>query len=261
MEDAFCDSIRSSRSHSARALPAGNYGSRHVEHFILALDEQPDFDDLDPAEDAGLIAISMDSQNFATHWYVPPHIGPPPPAGDGVRISLLHRSSSSRRAQPFRTSSLAFGGCSHRAQRSPSRNIQIAADHEFAAANYTIAGKLYKRSSELTPPGNNAMRRMLQAADALRLAGAIDEARTLLRHAMTLGSDAELRVAIDYAHYRLQVYAGGMIDGRDGLIRDRSGSRQIHPAQAAQILGDAALASMVIGDLPTARATAEQACS
>lgn len=103
------------------------------------------------------------------------------------------------------------------------------------------------------------MRRMLQAADALRLAGAIDEARMLLRHAKTLGNDAALRVTIDYAHYRLQVYAGGMIDGRDGLIRTGAAAASIDPAQAGRILGDAALASMVIGDLLTARTTGEHA--
>ena len=81
----------------------------------------------------------------------------------------------------------------------------------------------------------------------------------MLRNAMTLGDDPELRAAIDYAHYRLQVYAGAMIDGRDGLIRTGAAAARRHPAQAAQILGDAALASMVIGDLPTARTTAEQA--
>ena len=68
------------------------------------------------------------------------------------------------------------------------QTFQIAADNEFAAGNFTVAGKLYKRSSELTPAGNSAMRRMLQAANALRLAGAIDEVQLLLRDARTWGT-------------------------------------------------------------------------
>jgi hypothetical protein len=126
--------------------------------------------------------------------------------------------------------------------------FQIAADQEFAAANYTVAGKLYKRSSELTPAGNSAMRRMLQGANALRLAGAIDEVCLVLRDAMSLGEDPELGATIDYAHYRLQVYAGATLEGRDGLVKTGQAAARLHPAQAAQILGDAALASTVIGD-------------
>jgi DNA-binding CsgD family transcriptional regulator len=262
MEDAFRDSIRVLPDRTRRALRLlAIMGAGPAEHFSSALEtERLTVDDLDPAEDAGLITYQHGQPEFRHPL---------------VRAAAYRTSSSAGRrhahliAAQILEHSTSAAALERRAwhlvaartapDEAVAETFQIAADHEFAAANYMIAGKLYKRSSELTAPGNSAARRMLQAADALRLAGAIDEALTLLRGAMLLGSDPELRVAIDHAHYRLQVYAGGMIDGRDGLLKTAATAARLNPTQAAQILGDAALASTVIGDLPTARTTGKQA--
>jgi DNA-binding CsgD family transcriptional regulator len=262
MEDAFCDSISVLPEHTQRALCLlAIMGAGTSDYFRLALDKEGlTLDALDPAEDAGLIAYQHGQPEFR-HPLVRAAAYRTAPSRGRRRAHLI---AAQILEQSTSTAGLERRGWHLVAARTApnetlAETLQTAADQEFAAANYTIAGKLYERGSELTPPGNHAMRRMLQAADALRLAGAIDEARTLLRHAMTLGSDPALRVAIDYAHYRLQVYAGGMIDGRDGLIRTGMAAASIDPAQAGQILGDAALASMVMGDLPTARTTGERA--
>ena len=263
MEDAFCDSIRVLPNPTRRALCllAIMESSGIAQHFRSALEaERQSADDLDPAEDAGLIVY---------------HLGQPEFRHPLVRAAAYRTSSSAERrrahllAARMLEQSTSSTGLERRAwhlvaartapNEALAQTFQIAADDEFAAANFTVAGKLYKRSSELTPAGNIAMRRMLQAANALRLAGAIDEVQLLLRNAMTLGDDPELRTAIDYAQYRRQAYAGAMIDGRDGLMKTGAAAAHRHPAQAAQIFGDAALASVVIGDLPTARITAEQA--
>jgi DNA-binding CsgD family transcriptional regulator/tetratricopeptide (TPR) repeat protein len=262
MEDAFRDNIRVLPDRTRRALRLlAIMGAGTTAHFSSALEvERLNLDDLDPAEDAGLITYQHGEPVFRHPL---------------VRAAAYRTSSSRARrhahlvaAQILEQSSSA-AALERRAwhlvaartapDEAIAETVQIAADHEFAAANYTIAGKLYKRSSDLTAPGNSAMRRMLQAANALRLAGAVDEARTLLREAMSLGNDPELRIAIDFERYRLQVYAGGMIDGRDGLLRTAATAARFSSSQAAQILGDAALASTVIGDLPTARTTGKQA--
>jgi DNA-binding CsgD family transcriptional regulator/tetratricopeptide (TPR) repeat protein len=262
IEDAFCDTIRvlpDQTRMALRLLAIMEAGT--PEHFRSALErERLSVDDLDPAEDAGLISYQHRQPGFR-HPLVRAAAYRTSSAGARRRAHLLAAQILEQATSATALERRAWHLVAARTapNEALAQTFQIAADNEFAAANYTVAGRLYKRSSELTPAGNNAMRRMLQAANALRLAGAIDEARTLLRNAMTLGSDPELRAAIDYAHYRLQVYAGGMIDGRDGLIKTGAAAAKLHPAQAAQILGDAALASMVIGDLPTARATAEQA--
>jgi len=262
IEDAFCDTIRvlpDQTRMALRLLAIMEAGT--PEHFRSALErERLSVDDLDPAEDAGLISYQHGQPGFR-HPLVRAAAYRTSSAAGRRRAHLLAAQILEQATSATALERRAWHLVAARTAPTEAlaQTFQIAADNEFAAANYTVAGRLYKRSSELTPAGNKAMRRMLQAANALRLAGAIDEARTLLRNAMTLGSDPELRAAIDYAHYRLQVYAGGMIDGRDGLIKTGAAAAKLHPAQAAQILGDAALASTVIGDLPTARATAEQA--
>jgi DNA-binding CsgD family transcriptional regulator len=262
IEEAFCDSISVLPNHTRRALCLlAIMGAGTPEHLMSALAiESLSLDDLDAAEDAGLITYQHGKPEFR-HPLVRAAAYRTTPSGGRRRAHLVAaqilEQSTSTAAMERRAWHLVA------ARTAPNEAIaetfQIGADDEFAAANYMVAGRLYQRSSELTPPGNSAMRRMLQAANALRLAGAVDEARTLLREAMTLGSDSELRTAIGYAHYRMQAYAGGMIEGRDGLIRTGAAAVNSYPAQAAEILGDAALASTVIGDLPTARVTAEQA--
>lgn len=263
MEDAFCGSIRDLPDPTRRALRllAIVGSSDTAQHFRSALEaEDLSVDDLDPAEDAGLITYQHGQPGFRHPL---------------VRAAAYRTSSSAGRrrthmlaAQILEQATTANAlerrawhlvAARTAANEALAHSFEIAADKEFAAANFTVAGKLYERSSELTPAGYSAMRRMLRAANALRLAGAIDETRTLLHDAMRLGDDPELRAAIDYAHYRLQVYAGEVIDGRDGLMRTGAAAARLHPAEAAQILGDAALASVVIGDVSTAHATAERA--
>jgi DNA-binding CsgD family transcriptional regulator/tetratricopeptide (TPR) repeat protein len=262
MEDAFSDSIRALPDQTRRALRLlAIMGTGSADQFREALEkERLSVDDLDPAEDAGLITYQHGESVFRHPL---------------VRAAAYRASSSAGRrrahliAAQILEQSTGAAALERRAwhlvaartapNEAVAETFQIAADEEFAAANYTVAGKLYKRSSELTPAGDTAMRRMLQAANSLRLAGAIDEVRLVLRDAMSLGDDPELRAAIDYAHYRLQVYAGATLEGRDGLVKTGLAAALVHPAQAAHILGDAALASTVIGDLRTARTTAEQA--
>ena len=180
MEDAFCDSIRVLPDQTRRALRLlAIMGAGTAEHFSSALEvERLSVDDLDPAEDAGLITYQHGQPEFRHPL---------------VRAAAYRTSSSAGRrhahlvAAQILEQSTSTAALERRAwhlvaartapDEAVAETFQIAADQEFAAANYMIAGKLYKRSSELAAPGNIAMRRMLQAANALRLAGAIDEAR------------------------------------------------------------------------------------
>jgi DNA-binding CsgD family transcriptional regulator/tetratricopeptide (TPR) repeat protein len=262
MEDAFRGSIRVLPNPTRRGLCLlAIMGGGTVEHFRSALArENLSFDDLDPAEDAGLITYQHGHPEFR-HPLVRAAAYRTSSSAGRRRAHLLAaevlEQSTSATALERRAWHLV---AAHTAPNEAlAQTFQAAADSELAAANFTVAGRLYKRSSELTPAGNVAMRRMLQAANALRLAGAIDEVRLLLRDAMSLGDDPGLRTAINYAHYRLQVFTGAMIDGRNGLMQTGAAAARDNPAQAAEIFGDAALANLVIGDIPSARSTAEQA--
>jgi DNA-binding CsgD family transcriptional regulator/tetratricopeptide (TPR) repeat protein len=262
MENAFSDSIRILPDHTRRALLLlAVMGGGTVEHFRLALEKESlNVDDIDLAEDAGLITYQHGQPEFR-HPLIRAAVYRTSSAGSRRRAHLLageilEQSTSAtgleRRAWHLVAAHIA-------PNEALAGTLQIAADKEFAAANYTVAGKLYKRSSELTSAGNTAMWRMLQAAEALRLAGAIDEARTLLHDAITSAEDPALQIAIDYAHWHLEIFGGLMTEGRDRLVKVGMAAAQYDPVQAAEILGDAALASTVIGDLPAARAEAELA--
>ena len=87
-------------------------------------------------------------------------------------------SATSAQALERRAGHLVAAGTA--ADESLASTFQAVAEHELATGNFTVAGKLYQRSADLTPTPNIAMRRMLLAANALRLAGAIDESRGLL---------------------------------------------------------------------------------
>ena len=167
--------------------------------------------------------------------------------------------SSRRRGAAFERRRRASGRRGTAADESLASTFQATADQELATGNFTVAGKLYQRSADLTPDPNIAMRRMLSAANALRLAGAIDESRGLLADAASRGDDPDLLAAIGYALCRLEVYRGAMVQGRDGLLEIGIAAATRSPAQAADILSDAALASTVIGDMETARTSAQRA--
>jgi DNA-binding CsgD family transcriptional regulator/tetratricopeptide (TPR) repeat protein len=263
MEHAFRGSIRVLPDPTRRALRllAVLGASGTAQHFRSALEaEHLSVDDLDPAEDAGLITYQRGQPEFRHPLVRAASYRTSSSAGRRrahlVAAQILEQATSATALERRAWHLVAARTAPNEAL---AQTFQLAADNELAAANFTVAGKLYKRSSELTPPGNAAMRRMLQAANALRLAGAIDECRTLLHGAASLGNDPELLATINYAHYRLQVFIGAMIDGRDGLMRTAATVARHHPIQAAEILGDAALANLVIGDIPSAKTTAEQA--
>ena len=140
--------------------------------------ERLSVDDLDPAEDAGLIIYQHGQPEFRHPLVRAAAYRTSSSAGRRrahlLAAQILEQSTSSTALERRAWHLVAARTAPNEAL---AETFQIAADNEFAAANFTVAGKLYKRSSELTPAGNSAMRRMLQAANALRLAGAIDEVR------------------------------------------------------------------------------------
>jgi DNA-binding CsgD family transcriptional regulator/tetratricopeptide (TPR) repeat protein len=261
LEDAFRGNITTLPPETRQALVMlAVLGSGTAKHTSVWSAAELSLDDLDPAEEAGLIVYRQGRPEFrhplirAAAYRVA--------TSAARRRAHLHaadllQSSTSARALERRAGHLVAAGTA--ADESLAATFEATADQELATGNFTVAGKLYQRSADLTPNPNIAMRRMLSAANALRLAGAIDESRGLLTDAASRGDDPDLLAAIGYALSRLEVYRGSMVQGRDGLLEVGMAAAARNPVQAADILSDAALASTVIGDMETARRSARHA--
>ena len=261
LQDAFTDSIHGLPDSTRRALlMLAVIGSDAAHQLRPTLEvEGLRLADLDFAEDAGLIGY---------HHARPEFNHPLMRAAVYQSVTSRERRSAHRRAAELleqagpsmlerRGWHLVAGGTA--ADDTIADTFVVAAEHELAAANFTVAGKLFERSAQLTPESRTAMRRMLQAANALRLAGAIDECHTLLQDAAGMDPDPTLTAAVGHALCRLDVWRGAMLVGRDGLLEIARKADAAGASQTADVLSDAALASTVIGDLSTARATVDRA--
>ena len=262
LEDAFSGSVGMlpARTKQALLLIAVLGSGAGIHHSALLQAEGLTVDDLEPAEDATLVSLRHGRPEFR-HPLVRAAAYQAGSPGDRrrahLRLAELLGHAVSPASLERRAWHLVAGGAA--ADEDFAHTIAAAAERELTAENFTVAGRLFERSSELGAPGSTAMRRMLQAAHALRLAGAIDECGALLRQAMLLGDAPELLMPIGYALHRLEVWRGAMVAGRDGLVRVGNGAAKVQPGLAAEILSDAALASLVIGDLEQARMITEQA--
>jgi DNA-binding CsgD family transcriptional regulator len=261
LENAFCGNITTLPAETRQALlMLAVLGSGTLKPTSVWSAAELSLDDLDPAEEAGLIVYRQGRPEFR-HPLIRAAAYRVATTAARRRAHLhaadLLESSTNARALERRAGHLVAAGTA--ANESLASTFQATADQELATGNFTVAGKLYQRSADLTPNPNIAMRRMLLAANALRLAGAIDESRGLLADAASRGDDPAVLAAIGHALSRLEVYRGSMVQGRDGLLEIGIAAAVRSPVQAADILSDAALASTVIGDMETARTSARHA--
>ncbi len=260
LQDAFTESIRGLPDATRRALlMLAVIGSDAAHQLRPTLEtEGLRLEDLDFAEDVGLVSY---------------HHGRPEFRHPLIRSAVYQSATSRERRSAHRRAAqllehagpamlerrgwhLVAGGAA--ADDAIADTFAAAAEQELNAANFTVAGKLFERSAQLTPDSRTAMGRMLLAANALRLSGAIDECRTLMQDALELNSDPRLTVAVSHAFCRLEVWRGSMVAGRDGLLETARKAEAVGVPETADVFGDTALASMVIGDMATARAAAER---
>ena len=261
LEDAFCGDITALPTGTRQALlMLAVLGAGTATYTSVWPPAELSWDDLDPAEDAGLIVFRHGRPEFR-HPLVRAAAYRVATSAARRRAHLyaadLLKRSTSAQALERRAGHLVAAGAA--ADESLAASFQVTADQELAMGNFTVAGKLFQRSADLTPNPTVAMRRMFLAANALRLAGAIDESRGLLVDAASRGDDPAMLAAIRYALSRLEVYRGAMVKGRDGLLEIGTAAAAQSPVLAADILSDAALASTVIGDMATARTSARRA--
>jgi DNA-binding CsgD family transcriptional regulator len=137
--------------------------------------------------------------------------------------------------------------------------LEKAAAEEFAADNLAVAGQLFERSAELTPPGGPVSERLARAAKSIQLAGGIAESYDLLSRAWELSDNPMLSLELRHSMCRIEMWRSGPETGRDELLRLAAVAEKADPARAAAMFTDAALASIEIGDLTAARSASQRA--
>jgi DNA-binding CsgD family transcriptional regulator len=263
LERAYCGTVSelpASTRDTLLLLAALGRASRPVLDQALA-DRELRLTDLDPAEEIGLIIQGGGTGPEFRHPL--------------VRAAVFQCSTPAerRRAHLSAAAVLADSGLpnalEHRAwhlvaaggmaDEAVAGMLENAATEEFAADNFAVAGQLFERSAELTPPGGPIAERLARAAKSIRLTGGIAESYGLLRRAWELSDDPALSLELRHSLCRIEMWRSPAETGRDELLRLAAVVGEADPARAAAMLTDAALASVELGDLATARSASQRA--
>jgi DNA-binding CsgD family transcriptional regulator len=217
--------------------------------------------DLDPAEEGGLIIHSAGTVPEFRHPLVRAAVFQCSTPGDRRQAHLSAAAALADSGLPNALEHRAWhlvaaGGM---ADEDVAAMLEKAAMEEFTADNFAVAGQLFERSAELTPPNGPVSQRLARAAKSIRLAGGIAESYDLLRRAWELSDDPSLRLELRHSLCRIEMWRSGPVTGRDELLRLAGAAITSDPARAAAMFTDAALASVEIGDIAAARSASHRA--
>jgi DNA-binding CsgD family transcriptional regulator len=133
-----------------------------------------------------------------------------------------------------------------------------AAGERFAhRTGYLAAAYAYERAAELTPDPGRRGERLVEAAEATRLAGRPARARELLRDAAALPIDDALRADIAFKEAMLEAWLGSVEVAAERYARLADDVSD--PERAAQALSHAAGAAIAAGDTESALTSARRA--
>ena len=215
--------------------------------------------DIEPAVSAGLIADDHGTLSFRHPL---------------VRAVVYHNASISRRRSAHEAAAAQL------TQNSPdflsrrawhliragtvtdeelATRLQAHADREIDQHRYAAAAHAYERAAQLSSTVDLAGLRLLRAADATRLGGAIEEASALLSKTATTTTDPRVRMEAEYHRARLEMFRGHSRTGRETLAALATAVEPINPGVAAVMLSDIAVVSVDWGDFQTAEAVSRKA--
>jgi DNA-binding CsgD family transcriptional regulator len=135
--------------------------------------------------------------------------------------------------------------------------LAAAAERFAQRTGYLAAAYAYERAAELTPDPGRRGERLVEAAEATRLAGRPVRARELLTEAAPLASDDALRADIAFKEAMLEAWLGSVEVAAERYAR--LAGEVSDPDRAAQALSYAAGAAIAAGDTETALASARRA--
>ena len=242
--------------HALLVAAAGESESAHVVLAAAARLELPS-DAFAEAERAGMIAVEDDRVRFR----------------HPLLRSLAYRGAP---AEERRRTHGALAGCLTAAPGTESERrawhlaaAAVAPDEDVAAAlaaaaerfahrtGYLAAAYAYERAAELTPDPGRRGERLVEAAEATRLAGRPARARELLREAAALAADDALRADIAFKEAMLEAWLGSVEVAAERYAR--LADEVSDPDRAAQALSYAAGAAIAAGDTDTALTSARRA--
>ncbi|SDU84608.1 regulatory protein, luxR family [Microlunatus sagamiharensis] len=210
-------------------------------------------EDLDEAVRAGLVVHELGRPDFRHPL---------------VRSAVYQSSASERRRSAHLVAARALDGAAvpnaeerrawHLVWAGASADEDLAArlestgDAQLLAADFTSTGHLFQLSALLSDDDATRAGRLVKAAHATRLAGEIDECRSLMVQASGLASDPATVLFLQYLICRLDLWAGDRLQSRDRLLE------LVRTHEAAGVVldpymhSDVALGSVEIGDFSVA---------
>jgi DNA-binding CsgD family transcriptional regulator len=210
---------------------------------------------LEPAERAGVIAI--DAERFEMrHPLLRSAIyrDADGPSRRAVHAVLSRVTDDDERAWHLGQS--AVGEDETAAAELEAAGVRARARGALAAASAALAF-----AARLSPPGADRTRRLTQAARDAHVAGHPAAAERLLDTALGEEPDPLTRAEIQHLRGRILVLQGRTVEASELLVAEAARVRGAAPAQAAAMLAEACLESMISADVGRAIALARDACA
>lgn len=217
-------------------------------------------DDLDAAEDAGLLVQEISGLRFrhplvrsaAYHAAAPRH------------KRVAHRALAAvyeRRRTPGAAERRAFHLAA--ATSSPDEGVaaQLADAARQAAARHSpvTALALLDRAARLSPFGPARTQRLLDAALTGQAAGMVAAVVPLLELALEETDDQQSITTVQHLQFRIQMWSGRPIEARGDLLALADRTEPAEPVWSALMRSQAAVASITLGDLRQAVRMAQHA--
>jgi DNA-binding CsgD family transcriptional regulator len=217
----------------------------------LGLDEAT----LDPAVSDGLIHVDESGVHFR-HPLVRTALttADPSPAAREAHRALAEATGASLDRRAWHLAAAA--------QEADADVASALADTGRSARSrggYAAAASAYERSARLSPDPEDRATRLLEAADAARLAGRSEHACDLLEEALGEATDPILRADIQHLRGLIEVWRGAPMRAHAILVSELDAIEERDPARAARMLADAVMPCFIAGDSNMGLETARRA--
>jgi DNA-binding CsgD family transcriptional regulator len=258
-ERAFQRRARGLDADAKRALVVvAASGTGELEEVARALGSMDlDVNDLDPAEERGIIDI----QGERIEWRHPLYRA----AAYQSATAALRRRAHRAIAETLTGSAAQHRRAWHRAAATVGADEGIAADLERAGRNarrrlgHAEAARAFERAAGLSADPELRARRLLEMGRDLLLLGRLERAIVALEEAVECTSDPLLRAEIQHQRGSVQMWAIGPRAARVFLVEEASRIEDVDPDRAAMMLAEASVTYTMSGEIEASLRLARRA--